>query len=248
MRIMTYNIRIGIQQGVDAIARVISQARPDIVALQEVGKHWTYGPPVGNTLAKISASTGLKYYAFAPALTQPGAGVCDPFDNELDVPLDAPLDAQYGHGLLSRWPITSTKIQHLPCIADEQRTLMFTTVETNQGRLQILSTHLSHRDSDRPTHALELLQAAQKLQATRQPAIILGDLNEHADSPWIQTLQKTWSDADQAQNRLTFPADDPRIRIDYLFAHNATWQNDVTVIDEQQASDHRPVIASLRLH
>ncbi len=246
MRIMTYNIRIGIQQGVEAIARVINQANPDIVALQEVGKNWNYGPPVGDTMAKLSALTALPYYAFAPALNLPGEGVCDSPDNQ-NAPLNTQLDAQYGHGLLSRWPITSTRIQPLTCIADEQRTMMTTTVETNQGRLQILSTHLSHRDSDRPTHALELLKAAQKLQDTGQPAIILGDLNEHSDTPWIQNLQKAWSDADQAQNRLTFPADKPRLRLDYMFALNATWQNDVTVIDEQTASDHRPVLASLRL-
>lgn len=241
MRIMTYNIRIGIQQGLEAIARVIRQANPDIVALQEVGKNWNYGPPVGDTLAKLSALTGLEFHAYAPTLTLPGQGVRDSSDTQ-----DAPIDAQYGHGLLSRWPITSTHIQPLTCIADEQRTLMFATTETNQGRLQILSTHLSHRDSDRPTQALELLEAAQKLAQTRQPALILGDLNEHSDAIWIKKLQKTWSDADQLQNRLTFPADAPRIRIDYLFAINAIWQNDVTVIDEQKASDHRPVIASLR--
>lgn len=234
MRIMTYNIRIGIQQGVDAIAHVLGQANPDIVALQEVGKNWNYGPPVGDTLAKLSASTGLNYYAFAPALTLPGEG-------------DDGADAQYGHGLLSRWPITSTRIQPLACIADEQRTMMFTTVETNRGRLQLLSTHLSHRDSDRPAQALQLLDAARTLADTGQPTVMLGDFNEHFDAPWIQSLQKTWSDADQAQNRLTFPSDEPRLRLDYMFALNAAWQNDVDVIDEPHASDHRPVVASLRL-
>lgn len=240
MLIMTYNIRLGIQQGVEAIASLIRDSSADIVALQEVGKFWNNGP-AGDTLARLSELTGLPHYTYAPALTLPGQGVAEPSEST-----PTPLDAQYGHGLLSRWPILQTHLEFLTRNKDEQRVLLFATVETELGKLQILSTHLSHLESDRPAQAKELVKAARRLAKTGEPTLLLGDFNDAPDTRWIKSLQKKWHDADQDQSRLTFPATDPRIRIDYLFVANAHWQTAATVIDEREASDHRPVIASLQ--
>ncbi len=241
MLIMTYNIRLGIQQGVESIASLIRDSSADIIALQEVGKFWNYGP-AGDTLARLSELTGLPHYTYAPALTLPGQGVAAPSEST-----PTPLDAQYGHGLLSRWPIIQTHLQLLTQNKDERRVLLFATVETEQGKLQVLSTHLSHVDSDRPAQAKELVKAARKLAKTGDPVILLGDFNESPDTRWIKSLQKKWHDAGQHSSNPTFPASEPRVRIDYLMAANAHWQTDAIVIDEREASDHRPVIASLQL-
>ena len=48
--------------------------------------------------------------------------------------------------------------------------------------------------------------------------------------------------------RATFPADEPRIEIDFIVAGpRPEWRIDeVEVIEETTASDHRPVVATLR--
>ncbi|MBA2661071.1 MAG: endonuclease/exonuclease/phosphatase family protein [Bradymonadaceae bacterium] len=230
MRIMTYNIRLGIQQGLEPIAQIVRAAGADIVALQEVGCHWSMGPP-GDTLATLAVLSGLEHSVYAPALVvdQPGGG-----------------KERYGHGLLSRWPISASHIVKLAQIEDEPRVLLYSTVETSGGALKILSTHLSHLPSDRPTHAGELQRAGGLLAAEGVAAVIMGDLNESPEVEWVQMLQRTWTDADATASRLTFPAPEPNVRIDYLFCQRGRW-HDVEVIDEREASDHRAVVARLAL-
>lgn len=228
MRIMTYNIRLGIQQGLDAIARVIEQAGADIVALQEVGSHWSMGPP-GDTLRELANTTGLIHFAYAPCIVE------ETTDGR---------PARYGHGLLSRWPIVESLVVPLTRHKDEPRALLHTTLQTDAGPLNILSTHLSHLPTDRPTHAEELLQAVHRLEDERMPQIVMGDLNEGPSGTWVETLQQLMADADAVLDRPTFPADHPGMRIDYLFVRYGRW-TDCTVLDEPEASDHRPVVATL---
>ena len=227
-RWMTYNIRLGLQQGLGAIATIILDSGADVIALQEVGKGWTMGPP-GDSIATLSALTGLPYALHVPALQTPPAH-------------------HYGHALLSRWPIQTRAdaIELLPKQDDEQRALLTSCIHTPQGPVHLISTHLSWI-GDRPAQGDLLVTRAKALAQLHPggPTLVLGDLNEHDPStPWLAELLAWGQDADGQRQRLTFPAQAPTRRIDYLIAHGGRWEQ-VAVIEDAQASDHFPVVADL---
>lgn len=224
---MTYNIRLGIQQGLPALSQVIQRFAPDVLAIQEVGSHWKMGPP-GDTTTTLSTLTGLEHALYVPCIIE--------------------QSARYGHALLSRWPISAHTIIPLEQLKDEPRALLQATITPPQrAPITIISTHLSWLESDRPTQGAQLLQLAQTLISQGHKLIIMGDLNE--DSPaaaWHQQLLTTLHDADHTLRRLTYPSSAPRLRLDYLLTNIAPWQQP-HIIEDAQASDHFPLSALLPL-
>ena len=79
----------------------------------------------------------------------------------------------------------------------------------------------------------------------KEPLVILaGDLNAQPGSSEIDTLLKSWKDATARPELKTFPADRPRIKIDYVM-YRPTERIKVIeaqVIEEKVASDHAPVL------
>lgn len=226
MRIMTYNIRLGIQKGLEPLAEIIRASGADIVALQEVGQNWSHGP-AGDTTAKLSELTGLPHAIYAPAI-----------EEERDS-----KPSCYGHALLSRWPVIDYTVVALPQIEDEQRLAISSIVDCPFGLLKIISTHLSHRETDRPSQVVDLLDRVHGWLEEDGPHLLLGDLNADPSEAWIAELKTLMKDADPGPEAFTYPASNPRVRIDYLFARGGAWQ-DVEVIEESEASDHRPVVAT----
>jgi hypothetical protein len=107
-------------------------------------------------------------------------------------------------------------------------------------------THLEHAKA-----TLRLCQA-QKLNPALAaentwPTILAGDLNDVPDSPAIKVLQPHWTDATAGQPDPTWPSDQPRLKIDYVFFRPADgWRVvEKQVINESVASDHRPLLVVL---
>ncbi len=68
--VMTYDIHLGIDGGLEAVAGIVGEA--DVVALQQVGNDWPEGE-AGNQLIQLSRLSGLGYYRYAAAVTlRPG--------------------------------------------------------------------------------------------------------------------------------------------------------------------------------
>lgn len=189
MRCMTWNIRLGLQQGLLPIIDTLRREDVDLIALQEVGKDWSRGPQ-GDTAATIADALGF-HHVFSPSIVA---------DEQL-----------YGHALLSRWPIIEANVFSLPEDVDEPRTLLQSFIEHPERRIQVVSTHLSHVE-DRALQVPTLLQFVRK----NRPDIVLGDLNSH-EEPWLDELGRSLVLA--AQEGLTFPAPNPTLRLDYLFGH-----------------------------
>src|SRR6056297_1320435 len=104
LHLTTYNIRLGIQQGLQAVAEVLQKAPGlDIVAVQEVGDSWQMGPS-GDSTAHLAQLLGLDHFIHVPALTEESS------DGSR---------ARYGHALLSRWPLQYSTIVALPQYEDE---------------------------------------------------------------------------------------------------------------------------------
>lgn len=221
VRVMSYNIRLGIQRGLDAVARVIVAQAPELVAVQEIGRRWTMGPP-GDCTAELAALCGLPHYVFVPSLTR-GA-------------------AHYGHALLSAHPIVAAAWDTLPQDVDEPRTLLQVRLAHPDGLLRVVSTHLSHI-GDRAAQAPVLVAAVD--ESPEIPTLVMGDLNATADEPFIAELRARLVDADPGAQP-TFPAHAPAQRIDYIFARDGALDGFVRS-EETEPSDHLAIAATWTL-
>jgi endonuclease/exonuclease/phosphatase family metal-dependent hydrolase len=223
---MTYNIRLGIQQGLEAIAQIISDQKPDIVALQEVGNRWRMGPD-GDTAAGICEMVGFGHHCYVTT-------ICEDDDN------------RYGHALLSRWPIEVREIVRFSQEIDEPRAALVADVATDDGRICVISTHLSHRDQERELHGAELVELAGKITSGDHPTLLMGDLNEEDDADWVRALKDRMNNAGDLVDGKSFPNPEPSVLIDYVMVHGGKVR-EAQILDEREASDHRPLVATLVL-
>jgi len=113
-------------------------------------------------------------------------------------------------------------------------------------RLWVVGVHLGLSGQERAVHARVLTD----MLAGRDPAVIGGDLNEDetgSAARWISG--RYWDVASGATDAATFPAKEPRARIDYVFVSEGirverAWTGGEGFAD---LSDHRPVLADLSL-
>ncbi len=225
--ISTFNIRLGLQQGLSALADAMSRhPDPDILAIQEVGDRWTMGPE-GDSTAGLAELFDLPHYEFVPTIEEPR---------------DEGPTVRYGHALLSRWPLEQRQIIDLPQRTDEPRRLWHGFIDTPDVRIELLSTHLSHLPTDRPDQGKFLLEWLDNHPSEADARFLTGDLNAPPSETWMETFLEGWTDADAADQRPTFPADDPQRRIDYVLGEDARLvSTDVPPLED--VSDHRPVIS-----
>jgi endonuclease/exonuclease/phosphatase family metal-dependent hydrolase len=231
LRVMTYNIHIG--RGIDGvddlqrIADVITSARVDVVAVQEVdvGTKRTGGV---DQAAELGRLTGM-HVRFGKAIDfQSG---------------------EYGQAVLSRWPIQSFEVIELPSDVEvEQRVALIAGIDTPRGLppLQFVATHFDHR-RDNPRRFEQAKTLNQILQARMTPGtMLLGDLNARPDTPEIQMLLEQWQDT--TGDVLTFRADAPDRKIDWiLLPKNHPWRIVHSEVINTPASDHLPVVVELEL-
>ncbi len=240
LRVCTYNIRLGLQEGPDACARVLAAWAPDVVALQEVGRGWTMGPP-GRTAAEIAKRLSLPHHVHVPAII-------------------TSEDARYGTALLSRWPIDVREVVELPQAIDEPRRLLIAGIRPGPPAgggfdpagiptFTVRSTHLSHLTEERPAQGALLARRALG-EAQIAPTLVMGDLNDAGPTGWLDELLATFIDAAPGPHSPhTFPTSSPERRIDYLLASTSAgvWQSAHVPCDPKTlaASDHLPVIGTL---
>ena len=224
LRLMTYNIRLGIQLGLEPLARIINAEAPDLLALQEVGDRWRMGPD-GDTTGELAQRCGFLCHHHVAAIVEG--------------------EHRYGHALLSRHPMEVLEVVALPRSEDEPRALLHARVETPAGVIDVLSTHLSWI-GDRPAQGEVLADRALELIAEGRALCVLGDLNEHdGEVTWLKRLKGAMRDADEELGRATFPASEPRLKIDYILVSRGRC-DEARVLDEPRASDHAPLVARWR--
>ena len=230
LRVLSYNIHHG--AGVDGkldlqrIADVIVKCKPDVVALQEVDKKTTRSGGVDQA-AELGRLTNMRA-EFGKAMDYAGG--------------------QYGVAILARHPLTDMHVHTLPFTEGrEPRAALQAGVEADGDGpgFVLIATHLEHADRE-----LRLAQAQALGDIVPQQdavAFLVGDLNAVPGSPPINALLRRWTDASAKEPQPTWPADQPRVRIDYVLYRPATaWRVVASqVIDERVASDHRPLLVVL---
>jgi endonuclease/exonuclease/phosphatase family metal-dependent hydrolase len=222
IRALTYNIRSGAdilgRPRLEAQARVVCEAAPDLVFLQEV-----LHPRQAEYLAHAA---GLWHMAFGPT-RRPRAG-------------------DFGNAILSRWPLSDVNNRDIPRgrIAGQPRAVLAATLLCAEQRVCIIGTHFGLLPGEPELAALTVLAIA---AASRDPVIVGGDFNRpRAAAPCHRLLRRGLVDCASAAGRLpqpSFPAPKPVLRLDYLYVRDLeVW--DVSVLPTL-ASDHRPLLADL---
>lgn len=235
VRVLTYNIHHG--EGADGaidlkrIAEVIKQARPDLVALQEVdrGVERTHRMDMPAEFAKL---TGMRAI----------------FEKNIDY-----QGGEYGNAVLCSLPIESFTNHKLPqSLPNEQRGMLEVHVNVGQKKLLFFATHLDYHPED--GERMESVAMLKKLvgKDAETPIIVAGDLNAQPQSRVIQEATTFLSDSfgvAKGDDCFTFPADQPKRRIDYVLFNDKDQLRCVEhrVLPESVASDHRPLLAVFEL-
>ena len=233
VRVMTFNILHGATTkgdfDLDVIAKVIKDADPDLVALQEMDFQT-------NRARKYDLVTELAIRTkMAPLF-----GKAMDFDG-----------GEYGEGILSKTTFLEIRNVGLPFSPgnEPRAALEIVTVLESGDTKTFVGTHLDHLkdETDRIAQARKINEA---FQANRYPSILAGDLNSVPGSKPMAILEEHWTASyhhDQAAP--TFPSSDPQRKIDYVMYYPETrWQVlETKVIQDSIASDHCAYLVTLEL-
>ncbi len=230
IKVMTYNIHVGIppsgsSPNLPAIAAVINAASPDLVALQEVDKNTTRSGGVDQA-AFLAGATGMHHY-FAKAINRFGG--------------------EYGIAILSKYPIVETFRQELPMVegvAGEQRVIAIVAVMINGQKIYFGNTHFDIVEVHKEVQATKTVEIAQGITG---PFILAGDFNAVPTTQPMLTLRAAFT-MPCTNCGFTASAVNPTKAIDHVIYNSQVLQTKFVskyeVINENEASDHLPVVAT----
>ena len=225
VRLMTWNIHgaVGRNPRFDLarVVELIQRHAPDIVALQEIDSR------------RAAANGGNAFTVLQEALGNHGVGA----------KTITTADGDYGQALFSRWPIRSSEIRDISFPEREPRRAIRSEIDTPQGPLCVVATHLGLSFGERRSQAAALLQLAGECAVT---TVVLGDFN---DWFWAGSVRKVLAQALPGRTRhRTFPSVCPLLHLDRIYCRpREALTNGYTDSSARQISDHLPVIADVRV-
>ncbi|MBR4204289.1 MAG: endonuclease/exonuclease/phosphatase family protein [Clostridia bacterium] len=236
LTVMTYNIQHGLVYRSDpptidlsAAAAVIRESGADFVGLNEVRGR---GVRADYTAQAETMAALLGWHCF--------------FGKSIDVSGPNP----YGNAVLSRFPITETRVCHIPDPKESERDRRFEhrsvtraviSLPEGSGAFTVFSSHFGLSKAERRNAAETVLALAEREE---NPFAIMGDFNTDPTDPVLAPLFERYDEAGAYCPGYTFPSDRPSCRIDYLFCSPDTRIESARVIPAE-ASDHRPVLAEI---
>jgi endonuclease/exonuclease/phosphatase family metal-dependent hydrolase len=239
LRVLVYNIHAGKDAaGVDNLERVadlVRSTRADVVLLQEVDRRTRRSGSVDQP-AILAQRTGFDV-AFGKTLDYDGG--------------------EYGIAILSRWPIAEQAVIRLPVDPPQQRSggsyeprgAQRVRLGGQGAQITLVNTHL---DASRDDH-YRRQEVRTVLTIARQAGsgvLVGGDFNSTPESDVQVAVRRAgvrdaWLVCGQGDG-FTYPANVPAERIDYLYLTGAATCSRAEVVDSQ-ASDHRPLLVTVRL-
>ena len=171
LRVLTWNLwgRGGpVEERLAAIATVLAETQPDVVALQEVWEE----QDGRNQAAHLATPLGFEY-AYGRRYAIDGIAI--------------------GNAILSRWPIVGIEIRTLPAPpeTDELRNVVRAEVDGPRGRLAVYTTHLNWQFDQshvRQSQVRAIAQFIDEFAHDDHPPILAGDLNAVPDSDEVRLL------------------------------------------------------------
>ncbi|MEX6690580.1 endonuclease/exonuclease/phosphatase family protein [Danxiaibacter flavus] len=233
LRVMTYNIHHANPPSkngyidVAAVAKVIKEQHPDFVALQEIDVNTKRSGL--NEAAQLASQTGMNFY-FAKAIDYDGG--------------------LYGVAVLSKFPLLDGRTISLPTLPGtkgEPRVLAVAEARISDNKTMLFaSTHLDAQKDDQNRLA-QIRVIVDSLSKLNGPIIIGGDFNATPESEVVKILDQHFTRTCVTGCGNTIPQINPKKTIDFI-AFRGDDKLKVTshkVIDEQYASDHLPVVATI---
>ena len=273
MLIVTYNIQWGLgRDGRIDLGRIAETvAAADIIALQEVERHWR-PQDWPDQVARLSALLPDHHHAFGPSIDLTGASGAAP-------------RRQFGNMILSRWPIASTRtfpLQSLPVVGEfnDQASVLEAVIAAPPGALRLYNVHLTHLPQGgrygQALALLEMIEAAGRhgtsisapgrsglgpeddwlvlpdgVPPSPASAVLAGDFNFGPGDPEWNLLKAPFAEAlghasATGTAAVTFPG--ANLHLDHIFltadligALRKAW-----VDHEAPGSDHQPLWVELR--
>ena len=237
VRVLSYNIHHANPPSrpdlidINAIANVIKQQQPDIVALQEIDVNTTRSGKNLDEAKELARLTGMQSY-FSKGIDYAGG--------------------EYGIAILSRFPMEG--MQRIPLPTDEStkgepRTLATAIITLPKGNKIVFGC--THLDAQREAtnRLLQIRKITEVLQAEQLPVVIAGDFNAAPGSEVINILDNNFTRTCITGCGFTIPVENPNKTIDFIAYKPATNFTVLAhkVIDEKYASDHLPVLATLKI-
>jgi endonuclease/exonuclease/phosphatase family metal-dependent hydrolase len=233
--VMTFNIATAVEtdNALEPIAASIRSFRPDVVGLQEVDRSWSRSGSLDQP-RELGDMLGMNWS----------------FDENIDCAaddLDGDGFCQYGTAILTRFALraSASRQYRLPrAPGDEPRGLAQIGVTIGGRHLTVFNTHLSVYAAARRQQVGYILGV---LRAIGGPFVLLGDFNARPDAPEIRALDARLVDAAKVA-RVRRPTV-AGTRIDYVFASRGVrvLSARVPAPSARRVSDHRPLIARLRI-
>ncbi len=209
LKVMTYNTLHGMdwhatggddQIKLELIAETIRKSGADLVGLNEVRDK--SDTPDYDAQAKIIAQLLGWNYFFARAITFPNGG-------------------KYGNALLTRFPIEKAEALLIPDPPVRDEDAYYETRGILKARIDVgggLDIFVSHFGLAQAEMKNAVAAMCQQVRGSHGPHIVMGDFNMAPDDPKLQPLLALMDDsaAKFTQPKLSWPAEAPRIKIDYL--------------------------------
>ncbi|MFD7699302.1 endonuclease/exonuclease/phosphatase family protein [Streptomyces caelestis] len=243
LRVATYNIHAGAGEDrvfdLDRTAAALRGLRADVIGLQEVDVHWGARSDFVDEARALAGKLDMRVF-FAPIYDLDPAGP----DGER---------RRFGVAVLSRHPVRAAENHEITRLSTQTPDpvpapapgFAEVVVDVRGAHVHVYTTHLDHR-ADPSVREAQVADMLAVLAADRGPKILVGDFNAEATDPELAPLWERLRDAAPGGGG-TYPATDPVKRIDLV-----TVSPDVRVTGARtvatEASDHRPVVADLRVH
>lgn len=230
MKIMSFNTQhclnyVTKQVDYEIMAKTILDLGADIVGLNEMFDDCEFAK-YGAQTKKLSDLTGFESYYFAKAIDDG--------------------DGPYGNGIISKYPFESVETIIIPDPDPKTEeggyyeTRCLLKAKMGNG-LTVLITHFGLCKDEQENAVKTVLE-----HLTEEKCILMGDFNVPPQNELLNPIRERMVDTsyDFCKDKLSFPSDNPRVKIDYIFV-----SPDIKIkgadIPSVIASDHRPHIAEI---
>jgi endonuclease/exonuclease/phosphatase family metal-dependent hydrolase len=252
VRLATFNILHGRNPtddrvDVDRFASAVKTLDADVLALQEVDREQPRSHHADLTAVAAEAMGAVAHRFVAAIAGTPGATWMAATGRE------QPGTAEYGIALLSRHPVRSWQVIRLPAIPftfpmwlpgprkvivvhEEPRAAVVAVVETPQGELTVVNTHLSFVPG---WNRVQLRRLRRDLTAFPGPLVLMGDLNLTPPTPVRVT---GWQSLAAGP---TFPIEVPDRQLDHVLLRGTFGRVTATSNPVLPLSDHRALTVDI---
>jgi endonuclease/exonuclease/phosphatase family metal-dependent hydrolase len=251
VRIATFNILHGRSLAddrvdCDRLAAAVKALDADVLGLQEVDRDQPRSMNADLTAVAAEAMGAVEHQFVAALSGTPGGTWMAATGDE------QPGSASYGIALLSRYPVVSWRVVRLPAlrsrvpvwfrgarrpklVSDEPRVAVAAVLEGPSGQFTVANTHLSYVPG---WNALQLSKLVRSLTGTREPLVLMGDLNmETGQAVRVSGLRPLTS-----APAPTFPVDQPTRQLDHLLARGRLTATGPAEAVKLPLSDHRALV------